>query len=124
MTHDIYRAAYQEAASEHSQILAREEQLRLRQQLIETAIQALEPLSATQDAAAAAIQPPVSIPAEFLREQPVAEPIPFQIEEFAAKIDTPQGPFAPEPTSDPVASRINNALWDWNHSAAQLQPAS
>jgi hypothetical protein len=124
MTQNIYRTTYDEASSELSEILARVEQLRLHRQLIEKAIEALEPFCAVNREAVAAFQPMVSMPAEVVRQQPAAEPIPFPVQEVVSNFDVPQTPPAPEPTADPFAARINNALWDWNLRSNQLQPAS
>jgi hypothetical protein len=124
MTQNIYRATYDEASSELSEILARVEQLRLHRQLVEKAIEALEPFCVANGEAVAAFQPSVSIPAEVVRQQAAAEPIPFPVQEVVSNFDVPQTPPAPESPSDPFAARINSALWDWNRSSIQLQPAS
>ncbi len=124
MTQNIYRTTYDEASSELSEILARVEQLRLHKQLIEKAIEALEPFRAVNGEAVAAFQPVASVPAEIVRQQPSAEPIPFPVQEVVSKFDAPQSQPVPEPASDPFAARINNALWDWNLRSNQLQPAS
>ncbi len=124
MTQNIYRTTYDEASSELSEVLARVEQLRLHRQLIEKAIEALEPFCAVNGEAVAAFQPMVSMPAEIVRQEPAAEPILFPVQEVVSKFDVPQSESAPEPTADPFATRINNALWDWTMRANQLQPAS
>ncbi|MGA7857693.1 MAG: hypothetical protein WCA11_07195 [Terracidiphilus sp.] len=125
MTQNIYRTTFDEAGSELNEVLARMEQLRQHQQLIERAIEALEPYCAVNAESVATIQPSVTtIPAEFVRHEPAPEPIPFPVQEVVANFDAPQSEPVPEPTADPVASRINSALWDWNLSAARLQTAS
>ena len=124
MRQNIYRTTYDEASSELSEILARVEQLRLHRQLIEKAIEALEPFCAVNGEAVAAFQPVASKPVETVRQQPAAEPIPFPVQEVVSKFDAPESQPAPEPVSDSFAARINNALWDWNLRSNQLQPAS
>jgi len=124
MRQNIYRTTYDEASSELDQVLARVEQLRLHRQLVEKAIEALEPFCAVNAHAVAAFEPSVSMPADALSQQPAAEPIPFPVQEVAATFSVEQSQPVLEPTSDPFATRINNALWDWNRSSAQLQPAS
>jgi len=122
MRHDIYRAACEEAASEQRQILAKEEQLRLRRQLIEKAMQALEPFSGTQADAVAAFHPVIPAPTEMLVFEPAAEPVPFQVQQATAMLAMAQDDM--NASSDPFESRINSVLSGWKQAPSPLLKAS
>ncbi|HZB89151.1 MAG TPA: hypothetical protein VE291_10865 [Terracidiphilus sp.] len=126
MTQDTYRFAYEEANAELSEIRGQFEQLQLRRNLVEQAIEALRPV--LSDAPAAAITHTISF------EMPPSEPLPFLVQQVqqVQQAQQAQQSVAVEPlveqsvpqpvmetyaepqyaqeSSDPFQRRIDNAL--------------
>jgi hypothetical protein len=113
MTQDTYRFAYEEANAELRGILAQFEQLQLRKAQIELVVEALRPLLSDAPAAAIAaeLEPAVSIP--------VAEPVPFLVQQSVEVAEEPASETAAveayeseeaDETADPFQRRIDNAL--------------
>lgn len=101
MRQDVYRVAFDEATGELNEILGMFEQLRLRKDHLEKAIEVLKPL-VTLEAATLASGQAVESSEKMVEQIPepilqAADPLPVPVQEMEA-------------TTDPFQRRINNVL--------------
>ena len=122
MGNDAYQDAYDAASSELSEILVQFEQLYLRKQKVETAVQALMPLCVPSGQVLRPTPPRGNAPAESFSQQPDAAPIHSSVE-MTSQPSAAQPMLSEEPESDPIQSRINRALSGWGLSRAEFSPA-
>ena len=122
MGNDAYQAAYDAASSELSEILGQFEQLYLRKQRVETAVQALMPLCALSGQALRPTPSGGNAPAEPFSQRLDAAPIHSPVEMTSEPSPVQLLRFE-EPESDPIQSRINSALSGWGLNRAELSPA-
>jgi hypothetical protein len=107
MRTDAYRVAYEEASAELRDILEKFEQLRLRKEQIEKAVEVLKPLAALEEPVEATDQAEaVPSPEPYC---PAAEPMPYSFQQAAEPSPEP-AQFVAEPSPDPFQRRIDHAL--------------
>jgi hypothetical protein len=109
MRQEVYRVAFDEANAELSEILGKFELLRLRKDRIEKVVDALKPLVALNESAAAATE---RGPAATERQAPVEATSAHAPAESAPAAPSPM-PYAVQPatqSSDPFARRIESAV--------------
>jgi hypothetical protein len=120
MRPDVYRVAYEEAISELSDILNKFEQLRLRKERVEKAVDVLKPLLGMSASANSVDQnpggsspdasPQTTDPSPNQGQSATVAPQAAMMQRVDEPISYPVPQAGGDTTSDPFQRRINNAL--------------